>query len=62
MNRRQFLKYLAEHNCYEDHEGALHTIVKNFSNGCTSALPRHRELKRGTVRAICKDLEIPPPF
>ena len=62
MNRRQFLKYLAKHNCYEDHEGALHTIVKNFSNGCTSAVPRHRELKRGTVRAICKDLEIPSPF
>jgi hypothetical protein len=26
-----------------------------------TSVPRHREIKEGTVRAICKQLEIPQP-
>jgi HicA toxin of bacterial toxin-antitoxin, len=26
-----------------------------------ASVPRHREIKEGTVRAICKQLEIPRP-
>jgi hypothetical protein len=30
--------------------------------GRPPAVPRHREIKEGTVRAICKQLEIPRPL
>jgi len=33
----------------------------NPANGKTAAVPRHRSVKRGTVRNICRTLEIPLP-
>jgi hypothetical protein len=34
---------------------------KNPINGRVWPVPRHREVKQGTVRAICKQLNIPKP-
>ena len=62
MNRREFLRYLAEHNCHVVAESGPHTAVMNYDNGRKSYLPRHNNIKRGTVRAICRQLEIPCPF
>lgn len=38
-------------------EGGEHTIIQNAA-GQTIAIPRHRELKRGTVRGIAEDAGI----
>ena len=40
-------------------EGAGHTIWARGER--RGAVPRHRELKAGTARAICNDLGITPP-
>ncbi len=31
------------------------------ANGKVAPIPRHREIKEGTVRAVCRQLEIPKP-
>ena len=62
MKRKEFLRYLISHNCHVIAEGGGHTAVMNFGNKRKSYIPRHAELKRGTVRAICRQLVIPDPF
>ncbi len=42
-------------------EGGRHVIWKNSANGKSAAVPRHVDVPPGTVRQICKDLEIEPP-
>ena len=36
-------------------EGANHTILRRDSDGVQIVVPRHRELKRGTVRGMASD-------
>ncbi|MGB6496694.1 MAG: type II toxin-antitoxin system HicA family toxin [Candidatus Acidiferrum sp.] len=38
-----------------------HSIWFNPNLRTIASVPRHREIKEGTVRAICKQLEIPQP-
>lgn len=54
-------RHLRRHGCVLDREGAAHSIWSNPSQRRIASVPRHREIKDGTVRAICKQLEIPPP-
>lgn len=54
-------RHLRRHGCVLDREGAAHSIWLNLSNRKIASVPRHREIKDGTVRAICKQLEIPRP-
>jgi mRNA interferase HicA len=61
MKRRFLLKHLNRHGCVIVREGSRHTIVRNPTNGAVSQVPRHREIKTTTARAICKDLGIEPP-
>jgi predicted RNA binding protein YcfA (HicA-like mRNA interferase family) len=42
-------------------EGGGHAVWLNPSKRKVASIPRHREIKEGTVRAICKQLEIPQP-
>jgi hypothetical protein len=49
------------HGCVLYREGAAHSICFNPSLHKIASVPRHREIKEGTVRAICKQLEIPRP-
>ena len=58
---RDLIRYLEEHGCVFLREGARHTVYKNLDNGLLSAVPRHRQVKRGLVRKICADLDIPRP-
>jgi predicted RNA binding protein YcfA (HicA-like mRNA interferase family) len=62
MKRKELLKYLAQHGCHVLTEGGEHTAVMNLTNSRKSFIPRHIDIKRGTVRAICKQLGIPHPF
>ncbi len=61
MKRRSLLKHLAVHGCDVEGEGGKHTRIRNPANGKKSFVPRHREIKTGTVKEICKQLDIPPP-
>ena len=44
-------------------EGARHSVwaIGGPESERIAAVPRHNEIKTGTVRAICKDLDIPMP-
>jgi predicted RNA binding protein YcfA (HicA-like mRNA interferase family) len=54
-------RHLLQHGCVLHREGSAHTIWRNPSNRKITSVPRHREIKEGTARAICKQLEIPRP-
>ena len=54
-------RHLRSHGCVLAREGAGHTIWSNPAIRKIASVPRHREIKDGTVRAICKQLEIPQP-
>ena len=61
MKRRALLQHLVRNGCIIVREGRRHTIVKNPMTGAESQVPRHREVKTGTAKGICKDLGIEPP-
>jgi hypothetical protein len=61
MNRQQFEEHLREHGCVLRHHGGKHDIWSNPANLTQAPVPRHRVLKRGTVRGICRILGIPRP-
>jgi predicted RNA binding protein YcfA (HicA-like mRNA interferase family) len=55
---RKVLRALAKHGFIVLREGAGHTILRRESDGCQIAVPRHRELKRGTVRGMAADANV----
>ncbi|MBA2262964.1 MAG: type II toxin-antitoxin system HicA family toxin [Solirubrobacterales bacterium] len=63
MKRRDLERHLRAHGAQPLREGSRHAIWAVGGSGSEriAAVPRHREIKPGTVRAICADLEIPPP-
>ena len=54
-------RHLRRHGCLFHREGGAHTIWSNPVRGRIASVPRHREIKEGTVRAVCRQLEIPKP-
>ena len=54
-------RHLRQQDCVLVREGGAHTVWSNPRVRKISSVPRHREIKEGTVRAICKQLEIPQP-
>jgi len=63
MKRRDLERHLREHGCVLDHRGNEHDIWINTTTVGVGAVPRHREIKTGTARGICRSLRIPePPF
>jgi mRNA interferase HicA len=54
-------RHLRLHGCVLLREGGAHTIWFNPQRPKVASVPRHREIKEGTIRAICKQLEIPRP-
>jgi hypothetical protein len=42
-------------------EGSKHSIWWNPAKRKTTSVPRHREVKEFTARAICRQLEVPIP-
>ena len=61
MKRIDLERYLREEGCVLYREGGGHSIWLNPSLRKIASVPRHREIKDGTVRAICKQLEIRRP-
>ena len=61
MKRRNLIAHLERNGCYLDREGANHSVFRNPTNGRCAAVPRHREVKDTTARAICDALAVPHP-
>jgi mRNA interferase HicA len=61
MKLRELERHLRAHGCILFCEGGAHTVWLNPSNRKIASVPRHREIKEGTVRGICRQLEIPQP-
>jgi predicted RNA binding protein YcfA (HicA-like mRNA interferase family) len=55
---RKVLLALRHHGFYVLREGSAHTILRRDSDGVQIAVPRHRELKRGTVRGMAMDAKV----
>ena len=62
MKRRDLIRHLEAHNCEFVREGKEHTLYINRQMKRSTAVPRHREIPEGTVRAICRALGIPSPM
>jgi mRNA interferase HicA len=58
---RDLEAHLRTQGCHLEREGGNHTLWKNPVIGKVSPVPRHREVKTGTVRAICKQLKVDLP-
>jgi predicted RNA binding protein YcfA (HicA-like mRNA interferase family) len=54
-------RHLRGQGCIFFREGGAHTVWLNPSNRKIASVPRHREIKEETARAICRQLEIPRP-
>jgi mRNA interferase HicA len=54
-------RHLRFHACIFYREGGSHSVWINPRTQKIASVPRHREIKEGTVRSICKQLEIPKP-
>jgi mRNA interferase HicA len=61
MDRRQREQHLRVHGCVLHHHGAKHDVWLNPINLARTSVPRHNQIKRGTVRGICRILGIPRP-
>jgi mRNA interferase HicA len=59
MNRLDLLRHLQKNGCEQIREGANHSWWINTNNNKRSSIPRHREIPKGLVHKICKDLGIP---
>jgi predicted RNA binding protein YcfA (HicA-like mRNA interferase family) len=54
-------RHLRGQGCVSWREGGAHTVWLNPANRKIASVPRHREIKEGTARGICRQLEIPTP-
>ncbi len=63
MKRLDLERHLRRHGAELAREGSRHSVwtIGAAEDERIAAVPRHREIKPWTARAICKDLGIPPP-
>ena len=61
MKLRDLERHLRRQGCVSFREGGAHTVWLKSSNRKIASVPRHGEIKEGTVRSICKQLGIPQP-
>jgi predicted RNA binding protein YcfA (HicA-like mRNA interferase family) len=61
MNRRKLLRHLMQHNCALFAHGGEHDKWRRLDAPLGTMVPRHTEIKPGTVNGICRDLGIPVP-
>jgi predicted RNA binding protein YcfA (HicA-like mRNA interferase family) len=61
MKLQALERHLRQQGCALYREGGSHTIWRNEVARKIASVPCHREIKERTVRAICRQLEIPRP-
>ena len=60
MKRGAFERHLRRNGASFERHGRKHDVWHG-PDGRQSSVPRHREIKTGTVRAICEQLGVPEP-
>jgi len=55
---RKVLRAFLNRGFFVLREGGNHTIIRRESDSVQIAVPRHRELKRGTVRGMAMDAKV----
>ncbi|MFL5912358.1 MAG: type II toxin-antitoxin system HicA family toxin [Gaiellaceae bacterium] len=60
MKRADLERHLRDQGCRFVGEGGRHAKWRG-PTGRASTIPRHREIKPGTVRAICRQLDVTVP-
>ncbi|MDX6443012.1 MAG: mRNA interferase HicA [Blastocatellia bacterium] len=58
MKRIDLVRHLEEFGCEFVREGKQHTLYINRLTRKSAAVPRHRDIPTGTVRSICRSLDI----
>jgi len=61
VNRLRLERHLRDHGCVLHHHGGQHDVWLNLETQAKAPVPRHNELKKGTVRGICRVLGVPLP-
>jgi mRNA interferase HicA len=61
VKKRNLERHLAAHGCALVRQAAAHELWENPASGHRATVPRHREIKTPTARAICRQLGIPEP-
>jgi hypothetical protein len=61
VKRRKFEAWLRQHGAVFLRHGASHDVWGNDNPFCSASVPRHREIKPHTARAICDQLHVPRP-
>ena len=61
MKLRDVERHLTAHGARKVAEGGKHTKWRSPDGARATAVPRHKEIGPGLVRAICKQLGIPAP-
>ena len=56
MKLRDLERHLRAQGCVFFREGGAHTVWLNPSKRKIVSVPRHREIKEGTVNGICRQL------
>jgi predicted RNA binding protein YcfA (HicA-like mRNA interferase family) len=60
VKRAAFERHLRRNGAVFERHGRKHDVWRG-PDGRQSSVPRHREIKEGTVRAICEQLGVPEP-
>lgn len=61
MKRKELETYLRSRGCSFVSHGRKHDLWMNPLSFQQTTLPRHNEIKYGTVRGICRVLGVEPP-
>lgn len=60
MKKQRRDKHLKQHGCVLRRQGE-HEYWVSADGARGAGVPRHKEIKTGTVKGICRDLGIPAP-
>ena len=61
MKQADLTRHLRKQGCQLKRDTGKHTIWWNPAKECSAAVPRHKEIKEFTARAIFAALEVPRP-
>jgi predicted RNA binding protein YcfA (HicA-like mRNA interferase family) len=61
VKKRDLERHLRQHGCHLHRNTGKHEVWLNPAAETEAAVPRHRELPTGTVRSICRQLQISEP-
>jgi hypothetical protein len=60
IKRRDLVRHLSRRGCGRIRQGARHEVWADVTGERRATVPRHREIPRGTARATCAQLGVPP--